>query len=49
MVDGPPLTKDQIKAYEAWKRQSNGKALVVANLVAEEKKVMMEEYAQIIK
>ena len=49
MVDGPPLTEDQIKAYKAWKTQSQGKAPVVANPVAEEKKVMMEEYAQITK
>ena len=49
VVDGPPLTEDQIKAYEAWKTQSKGKALVVTNPIDEEKKVMMEEYDQITK
>ena len=49
MVDGPPLTKDQIKAYETWKTQSKGKGPIMANLVVEEKKVMIEEYAQITK
>ena len=38
VVDGLPLTKDQIKAYEAWQTQFKGKAPVVANLVIEERK-----------
>ena len=49
MVDGPPLIEDQIKAFEAWKTQSKGKALVVEIPIVEEKKVMMKEYAQITK
>ena len=45
IVNGPPLTEDQIRAYETWKIQSKGKAPIVTSAVTEEKKVIIEEYA----
>ena len=48
-MDGPPLTKNQVKVYETWKTPFKVKASIIANIVNEEKRVMIEEYAQITK